>query len=332
MLKSISMAVSLIVLLLLGSCQKAVDPGNTQQGSSADNLELSAAQGLDDDLGYMEPTFSPADSVDALFAISWGRFRLPFFRQNINMGHASAVAFKKDANPGPYFHLGGLDMGDVTLTMPDDTLQLKPFRGAQDNFVYLSLNPPGQDGNNSGENGMIHARQIFSFFPFSQVNFNADAVYSFSTTGSNDFPAISTSLHTPESLLTISGLTDGQDVSIDNGLTITWSGATERSKILVAVTIGHRFDFRGGARGDKNDLQNMVRLNFENFPIIIKTFKQNIGSVTISKSEIQDLLNQVDSKTLAINVSAIDFEKEAISNRMIGKMIRMHDRLFVTVK
>ena len=316
----------LILLTILFSCQKAIGP-EVKQGTTQDNLELSVAQGLDDDLGYMEPSFSVSDSVDALFALSWGRIRMPFFQQSFIMGHASAVAFSQDVNPGPYFHQGGLDMGDVTLTTPDDTLQLEPFRGVQNNFVYLSINMPSPS-----DNGMSGGHRFFSAFPFSQITFHPDAAYTFSATGSDVFPAVLSVLHTPQNLLTISNLSDGQDVSIDDGLEIRWTGATPRSKILVAVTIGHRFDFRNGARGDKTDLQNSVRLNFENFPIIIKTYKQNIGSVTLSKAELSDMLKDVDSKTLALNVSAIDFEKEQISEKMIGKMIRMHDRIFVTIQ
>jgi len=324
-------SMALAFLMTMFSCQKAIGP-DVKPGSTQNNLELSVAQGLDDDLGYMEPSFSARDSVDAILALSWGRIRMPFFQQAFIMGHASVIAFTQNANPGPNFHLGGLDMGDVTLRTPDDTLQLKPFRGVQNNFVYLSVNSSPNDGVDIGNHRMMSGKQFFDLFPFNQINFFPDAFYTFSSTGSSAFPAVETNLHTPQNLLTITSPTDGQDVSIEDGFTVSWTGATSRSKILVAITIGHRFEFKDGVRGDKNDLQNELRLNFEKFPIIVKTYKQNIGSVNISKIELQELLKDVDSKVLAINVSAIDFEKENINNRMLGKMIRMHDRLLVTIR
>lgn len=316
------------------SCENSSDSTET---ASTDAYNMALIQSLDDEIQIIQTKNIAVKESDALFSLDWGNVkghpRIPM--EDIETGHAMAVAFSESFSEKPFLHTGGLDMGDVALQTADGAVNLNVLNGRNDGFVYMTAPPHPARGRHS----------IPDFEPVS-VNFTADYDYTFNVSGSDEFTAMDVTLKTPSAKLNITNLTDGQVIGIDRDLNIEWNGASESSPVIVAV-----LPFRGprepkeggrqhgpggqghGQRPPRPDMNpDFIRLNMNNHPAIIKTSETNEGSLTIGQQEITALIDSTNAKSLMLHVSAVDATTETINELTVAKVIRMNDRIVLDIE
>ncbi len=318
--------IALIAFVMLG-CEQASAPVNNEEQDY--NAEL--MQAFDDEIEIVYGDSLAQLAGDAMFSLSWGKIKTPIRNLDFEIGHAMAVAFDGSAEKG-FFRFGGLNMGDLTLEVPGDTISLNGINGHGGSYVYLST--PKTNG---------RGRHGFDSFNFSFIPFIPNTDYVFHASGSDEFDAIDVGLKTPASLISISNLASGDSIATDQDLVINWEGASEASHILIALLpfnnpFGRPDKFkRGQFRGRRGALsfderKDFIRLKFKDHPAILTKLDSNTGSYTIAADDIAELVKSIDAKSLVLHVAAIEFENEEINSKVINKLIRMNDRVILGIK
>jgi hypothetical protein len=318
--------IALITFVLL-ACEQTNAPKNDEVQDY--NAEL--MQAFDDEIGIVYGDSLARMAGDAMFSLSWSKIKTPIRIFDFEIGHAMAIAFDGSAEKG-FMRFGGLDMGDLTLEMPGDTLDLNGINGHGGSYVYLST--PKTNG---------RGRHGFDNFNFSLVPFIANSDYTFHASGSDEFDALDVTINTPESLITINNLASGDSISTDQDLVINWQGANAESHILIALLpfnnpFGNPDKYkRGQFRGRRGALnfdqrKDLIRLKFKDHPAFVTRLDANDGTFTIPAADVKDLVEAIDAKSLVLHVAAIDFENEEINSKVINKLIRMNDRVILGIK
>ncbi|KAA3614207.1 MAG: hypothetical protein D8M58_18615 [Calditrichaeota bacterium] len=305
--------------LLFFACENSAEPKEEEKS----DFNSALIQSFDDEIKLVQNGSKDLEG-DAMFSLSWGKLKAPFLDLEFEMGNAMAVAFDEKETKRGYFHFGGLDMGDVLLEMPSDTLHLNGINGRGGSYIYISA--PKIEG---------RGRHGFDSFNFSMVPFDANSDYIFKTSGSDDIEAMTVSFKTPQALLSISNLEEGQAINPSEDLVIDWQGAAAESKILIALLPFHNPNGRGKDRLKLRDLKDnpdFVRLDFENHPVIIEMMDDNNGTFTIPAEKLSELVESVDAKSLLLHIAAIDFTSEEINSKLINKLIRMNDKTVLVIE
>lgn len=313
-------------IFLIFACEQSAEP------KIETPLDYNSAliRSFDDEIQLIYDNRSDLNKGDVMFSLSWGRINAPVWDLALEIGHAMAVAFDGQESKRGYFYFGGLDMGAVTLEMPSDTVELNGINGHGGSYVYLST--PKLEG---------RGRHGFDNFNFSMVPFEASSPYIFKATGSDEFEAITVGLTTPETLISLSSLTDGQKIAPDEDLVIEWQGASAESHILIALLPFHNPNGRPGNIGPRDRKKvrydygkniEFIRLDFQNHPVIVKKLDSNNGAYTITAEELKELVESIDAKSLMLHLSAIELSSEEIDSKLVNKMIRMTDRVILEIE
>ncbi len=313
-------------LLALSISWTACQKNSTEPFNEEEDFNSIMLQAFDDEVGYMSGQGLGLDSVDAVFTLSWGRMSLPRLPFKINTGQAMALALPQDQDPR--FYRGGLDMGEVTLTTPDDQIVLTAFQGFGGGFVYTSFPRPGKGVKDGRRNG----NGPFGRFNFNSLEFKASSEYSFETAGSDEFPAMKVRLTTPASRLSLASVNDGAALDTTRALNISWSGGSADDHVLVALLAFASPNGRPGfVNGEKPNPEDM-RLGFGNRPILVKVLDRNDGTITFTAEEWTSILDNFDAKSVMVHVAAINGQRETISGREVAKIVRLQDRTIVDLQ
>ena len=139
LLKKVSLILWLLILFNLIACQNGTDSSNVQ---STESYNMALIQSLDDEIQIIqnEKIKLALDTGDALFSLNWGNIKGRPDSTGVftETGHAMAIAYSDSISEKPYFHMGGLDIGDITLTTPDGSLDLNTIGGQRGGYVYIS--------------------------------------------------------------------------------------------------------------------------------------------------------------------------------------------------
>ncbi len=313
-----------MLILALGwtACQK----NSTEPPAGQEDFNSIMLQAFDDEVGLMADHGFGLDSVDAVFTLSWGQISLPRLPFKINTGQAMVLALPADHDPR--FYNGGLDMGEVTLTLPDDQIILTGFQGYGGGFVYTSFPRPGHDLKDGRRTG----NGPFARFNFNRLAFRAGADYTFENSGSDDFPAMRVTLTAPDSRLTLESVNDGQALDSTADLTIRWTGGNTDDHLLVALLAFAAPDARPGHVNDQQPHAEDMRLGFGNRPILVKVLDRNDGAITFTAEEWTTILENFDTRSVMVHVTAISDRRETVEGREIAKIIRLQDRAIVDLK
>ncbi|MCB9058283.1 MAG: hypothetical protein H6627_06935 [Calditrichae bacterium] len=323
--------VLLPILLFVISCENS---SSSQENISSDSYNMALIEALDDEIMLVQQDKANLVEGDVLFSLSWGNLkgRPGMFDGDIESGHAMAIAFSDSFSVKPYFHQGGLNMGDVILLGPEGAITLKTLNGKNGGYVYLTA--PGKPG--KGHSGI--------FEPVS-VPFSADYDYVFNVSGSDDFTAMDITLKSPSAKLAISNLEDGQSVALDQDLNIEWTGASAGSEVIIAllpfpgmekVKMDHSGHPGKGPKGKKHPAPGVdpdfIRLNFDNHPAIISKIESNEGSLVIDQQSLSALVDSTNAGSLMLHISAIETSNESRNDISISKIIRMNDRIVLNLE
>ncbi len=159
-----------------------------------------------------------------IFGIGWrSRMRLGDAESD-PFGHARAVAFgdalEDERRPG-------IDMGTVTLSYPDDEVELTKRDRPKGGTIYTSFIRPRHENPTS-------------------IGFAGGGEYEFDISGSDQFAAVTLSVTAPSDLINITSHTRGDTVSPDEDLVIEWSGGAD-GKVAIAIAA-----LSGECRGGKD--------------------------------------------------------------------------------
>lgn len=315
----------LAALFMFAGCEQSSAPQAEAEPDYNNDLMLA----FDDELRLALDENTDTLKADGMFSLSWGKFKIPFLGSSFTTGHAMAVAFSGSQQRG-YFQYGGIDMGTVNLSFAGDTLELNSMRGKRNNYVYLSL-----------PNFKNRQRGQFKVFDFSMVPFLTNTTYTFSASGSDDFDAVNLSMQTPEAMLELTNITEGQSINPAEDLTVEWTGGKSGNTILLAVMPFHSFygqknKSANGKQWRKNfsnsNNADFIRLDYKNHPVIFKKLSVNDGTFTFTAAELTDLANSIEADALFLHIAAIDLVQETSGTRTLNKVIRMHDRVVLELQ
>ncbi len=318
--------ITILSLLALALSWTACQKNSTEPLTQEEDFNSIMLQAFDDEVGFMADRGFGLDSVDAVFTLSWGRMSLPRLPFKINTGQAMAIALPQDQDVR--FYGGGLDMGEVVLNTPSDSIVLTAFQGFNGGTVYTSFPKPGKGVKDNRRRGS----GPFSRFNFNSLEFTPNALYTFDVGGSDEFPAMQVSMTTPASLLSLESINNGQALDSTADLTIQWKGGDAGDHVLVALLAFAAPNGRPGfANGEKPNPEDM-RLVFGNRPILVKVLDQNEGTITLAAEEWTAILDNFDARSVMVHVAAINDRRETVAGREIAKIIRLQDRAIVDLQ
>lgn len=223
--RALIIALSLPVVMASG-CRDVAEPESAETTaylSGGDNsgehqkrmAEMLAAYGID------------IDESGGIFGIGWRSRWRPDDVDPKARGRARAIAFGEAPEDG---RRPGIDMGTVTLSYPDDQVELTKRERPNGGTVYTSSSGPRHENPTS-------------------IGFAGGGEYEFGVSGSDEFEAVTLSVTAPSELMSITSHSRGDTVETDEDLVIEWSGGGD-GKVAIA------FAALAGERPGKQDRPN----------------------------------------------------------------------------
>ncbi len=207
--------------------------GNTDTSlSSGNNTTLDeSALAKQSTVSYEYSSMDAADEnpefKDAIFSIGWSTYYNPFDQTVADRSDAFAIAPDTSADNQQFRrHLGGKDMGTVTLAYGSDSIEL--FRVEMRNggvfYNYGKRRPGNPRGMFHGDNGEVGEA----------IPFVAGQTYRFDASGSADFPAMSAEIAASAQALQVTAPAAGTQID-GSDLAVTWDGGATGGKIVVGL-------------------------------------------------------------------------------------------------
>jgi hypothetical protein len=210
-------ALGLLVVMASG-CRDVAEPesaetaaylsgGDTSGEHQKRMAEVLAAYGID------------IDESGGIFGIGWRNRSRPDDVDSDPQGRGRAIAFGEELEDG---RRPGIDMGTVTLSYPDDQIELTKRERPKGGTVYTSLSGPRHENPTS-------------------IGFAGDGEYEFDVGGSDAFAAVKLSVTAPSELMGITSHSRGDNVDANEDLVIEWSGGGDgKVAIAFAALTGER--------------------------------------------------------------------------------------------
>ena len=303
--KIVFLFASVITSLLLFSCKSEV---NSPEGNSTDQLSYET---VDNDLALLKGGGMPLDSAAGVFSIGWNEIFRPMDDSSRIRGMAFAVAFGEKDTDLMHFRKFGLDMGDVLINYAGNHIQLhKKFHEVRGVAYDLFERPFGG----------CNPENLLQFIPNTE--------YQFEVTGSEVFAPITITLTSPNALMHITNLTNGQLIDPAQGLTINWEGGNEGKVALrlmphLKPPMGERHEGHHGRHGEPPPAFDRV---------IFIILENNPGTYTFTAAQIQDMLNGIQTDGLMAEVSQMSFGEVQHQNGMLQTAMRNGNSVMLRIQ
>lgn len=292
-------AVALFASLFLFGCKSEV---NSPEGDEFLNNQLSF-ETVDNDLALLKSGGMPLDSAAGVFSIGWDELFRPVDDSLETRGMAFAVAFGKKETDLLHFRKFGLDMGNVFINYSGNHVQMHKKFSRMRGVAYDLFERPF---------GGCNPENLLQFVPNTE--------YQFQVTGSEAFAPITITLTSPNALMHITNLTNGQVINPTQDLTISWEGGNNGKVALrlmphLRPPMGERHEKHHGRHGEPP----MPPPAFDKVIFII--LDNNPGTYTFTAAQIQEMLNGIQTDGLMAEVSQMDFGEVQHQNGVLQTAI-----------
>ena len=212
-------------------------------------------------------------------------------------GHARAIAFGEALEDG---RRSGIDMGTVTLSYPDDQVELTKRERPKGGTIYTSFSGPRHENPTS-------------------VGFAGNGEYEFDVSGSDQFAAVKLSVTAPSELMNITSHSRGDTVIPGEDLVIEWSGGGD-GKVAISIAA------LTGECPDKQDRPNGPRGRGERrgrhgggpggpggyggghpkaANVLLEMIDGNNGEYTLTADRFAELVGDSGATRIAVHVSQL---------------------------
>jgi hypothetical protein len=294
-IRGVFVIAGLTLMGMVSGCKS--DPSSPQNSNNADQVSFET---VNSDLGLMKNGGMDYDSSAGVFSIGWNEMFRPFENSGEVRGNAFAVAFGEDQTDLDHFKRYGLDMGNVYINYAGNQIQLikkyHRIRGTAYTLFERLFGPCGPDS-------------LLQFIPNTE--------YQFEVTGSSVFAPVTISVTSPASLIDITSHTSGNIINPSEDLTLTWTGGNSDQKTMIRL-MPHMRPERGPRHGG-----HMFPPGPPPFDrVVLIVLENNPGTYTIPASQIQEMLNGLESDGIMVEVSQVDKGEVSHPNGVLKTAMR----------
>lgn len=344
---AIALVASLVILI---GCSKPGGPtgattSNTSQTSNNVYVQsLSTQSVVVQDLSQLSKASVVDSTSSGIFSIGWNEFVGPNIIESGTKGEAFAVVHSDTSQSE--IRPSGIDIGTVSVT----------YGGSSSVVLTKQITPDGGVLYSTFNRGLEDSQSVQINIPFI-----SNGTYQFDVSGSASFSAGSFIINAPASLLSITSNKDEDTISTSNDLTLTWSGGSQSDSVLIRIVPHlHREQIEGrsphdepsdtvhhgegpdndGPHGrlskvtcDRDSIENKMPFNLgSEFKKGIILTVANTGTVTISASDLQNLLSGTESTELMVGVTQVIKNNIQHDNKMLKLILRNGTRIILKIK
>ena len=295
----------LVFMLFAFGCRSEL---NSPERSIISEDEMSYLT-VDSDLSLMKEGGMQFTDAAGVFSIGWNEMFRPF-ENNVDVrGMAFAVAFGEKETDLLHLRRYGLDMGTVLINYSGNQIEMHKKYHERRGTAYTLFNRPFGNSEN-----------LLEFIPNTE--------YHFEVTGSEAFAPITVTLTSPDALMNITNLSNGQVIDPAQDLTINWEGG-EEGKVALRL-MPHLRPPQGGPRGGRGGSQPQHHPPFHRVIFII--LDDNPGTYTFTAAQIQEMLNGIQIDGLRAEVSQMDFNEVQHQNGMLHAAMRNGNSVMLRIQ
>jgi len=314
-LRNFVIVVFIISLVSFIGCKEQVNEPTQLQTT---DLELYKFGTVESDLSLLKACGMPLIEGDGVFSIGWNEVFRPFDDDSRIKGMAFAVVFGDQSTTSDRFPGYGLDLGTVTINYASTEINMYKMQHDARGTAYSLFHRPFGGSDN-----------LLEYIP------NTD--YQFVVSGSDSFSPLNVTLTSPSSLINISNLSHGDDINVNEDLTVTWDGGNADGQIAVRI-MAHRDPFkmdggpdgRGGPRGRWGH-HPPPPPDLNNGAVIIEILDNNPGEYTISSETIQRLIGDTGVDKLVVGVSQLDMSVIEHDGKSINTAMRNGNSVMLNI-
>ncbi|MEJ2193893.1 MAG: hypothetical protein P8X73_03415 [Ignavibacteriaceae bacterium] len=301
----------LSLVLFLGCNEQVNEPTQFQ----STDLELYKFETVESDLSLLKSCGMPLIEGDGVFSIGWNEVFRPFDDDFRIKGMAFAVVFGDQSTNSDRFPGYGLDLGTVTINYANTEINMYKMQHDARGTAYSLFHRPFGGSDN-----------LLEYIP------NTD--YQFVVSGSDSFSPLTVTLTSPSSLINISNLNHGDDINVNEDLTVTWDGGNADGQIAIRI-MAHRDPFkkdgppdgRGGRRGHHQPPPPALNEG----DVIIEILDNNPGEYSIPAATIQRLIGDSGVDKLVVGVSQLDMSVIEHDGKSINTAMRNGNSVMLNI-
>ena len=330
--RHLGVVIAVLVLLVPFGCSESTGPQSSTATASSLQSVLTA---VSLDRAQLSIAGVTTTATKAVFSIGWKKFVGPTAVSADSAGQAYAIALPETATSS--MRPTGLDMGTVTLSYAGASLELTKRIAPDGGVIYETFGK-----------GVRHLFTLPTMIPFI-----ANGVYTFTVTGSDAYSAGTFEITAPSSLLSFTGHSNGDTVSVSSDLTLAWTGGSSADSVLVRIvphlrpgqcelaeardSLGCKEDHHGGKRPmGHREGHFMVGGPLEGmgpeFSKGIVVTVPNTGSYTLSAADVATLFSGTSAGELMIGVSQVVKQQVLHDGGTTSVVLRSGDRLVLRVR
>jgi hypothetical protein len=328
---NVAVGVVVLILLLPLGCS---NPSGPKEPSSSSSLQTVLAV-VTQDRAQLSLVGLTTNATTAELSIGWKQFVAPDVLQEDTVGEAYAIA--RPESVSTRIHPDGLDMGTVTLGFTGGSIELTKHIAPDSGVVYWSF----------GKGFHLNATS------FVNIPFVPSGLYTFTVSGSSAYSAGTFEITAPSSLLAITGHANGDTISAQSDLNLTWSGGSGTDSVLVRIVPhlppdqaqflegrdslciphdqegGHR---PRGHREGKFMMGGPLSGMGPEFDRGVVVMLPNTGSYTLTVSDLATLLNGTTAAELMVGVSQVVKQDVPHDGGTTTVLLRCGDRMVLHVR
>ncbi len=322
-----SMTCIIALLIFSVGCDNSItDRINAFEEESLNEINAAIYEAaVNDELSKVADNGTDLEGVDAIFSLGWHPFYNPVEEELQIRSDAFAVALNSDSTQ-EHRKRAGKDMGTVTLVFSQGEFELNKRELPNGGVVYnigkkmhgrkggfRSGGHGGTESNNqggfgrgnrggnqrdlgfgSGNLGGMRPSHEGNDEPDVDIPFVPGDTYSFTVTGSEDFPALTVSITAPQQALQITSPANDGAINSSEDLLVSWDGGAIEGKLVIGLIPVIDRNNRG-QRGHRSGSENHERPpHYE--------IETNTGEYTIPAADIQTLLSDENVTGIIVQV------------------------------
>ncbi len=316
---SVVFSLSIAAILFTG-CSKTTQP-NAEFDDAMNEAYIAS---VDEDMEMLKASGVNVDSADAVFSLGWNQFIGPMHQSANTSSHAHVAGFDELQNIHPRLG-GGVDLGTVYINYSGQQVELNKIQTREGGLFYSNLNKrPGMRGDRHGKNkpkgGKPQGGNRGPGGQVTEIEYIPNTEYQFETSGSTHFNPINVSLTSPPALIDIASHENRDTINVANDLDLTWNGGTTDTKITIRI-LPHHFPGQGKHPHPRHFSEGIF--------ILLDT---NPGQYTVAASDIQNLINSLNTNQIVIMVSQFDVNEIENEGKNIHVVMRNGDRVVLTAE
>lgn len=312
---------------------------------------------VNDELSKVADNGTDLEGVDAIFSLGWHPFYNPIEEELQIRSDAFAVALNSDSTQERRLR-AGKDMGTVTLVFSQGEFELNKRELPNGGVVYnigkkmhgrkggfRSGGRGGPESNNQGGfgrgnrggnqrglgfgsgnlGGMRPGNHEGNNEPDIDIPFVAGDTYSFTATGSEDFPALTVSITAPQQTLQITSPANDSAINSSEDLKVSWDGGASEGKLVIGLIPvidrdNNQGSFGRGPRGHRRGSGNHE-------PPPRYEIETNTGEYTIPAADIQALASDENVTGIIVQVMQMIQQETEQDGKKYVTSIRTGDQV-----